>query len=694
MTHSTDASWKNRILAIALLFLLNVPLRVLALGAPANTTADTLVDAPPAADDTSADTTTDTTTETDTRTPADSTADGSTDASVNVGEPEPEAEPEVEVAPDASVEVSEQEPADSSVETDAQGQAEAGDTTVTVSACFSGSLDTDGDGICDTAEGSEETPLPDTDGDGTSDLRDTDDDGDTVPTKNEIILEDDSTTIIEPDTDADGIVDYLDADDDGDATPTAEEDVDADGTALDDDVDGDSIPNYLESDITDTDDDGALNAVDADDDGDTVPTAEEEAVSGVGVDTDHDGIINVLDSDDDGDGISTEEESIGTVEESLVDADSDGSPDIVDADDDNDGIPTSEEGVADTDGDTVPDEQESNIADTDADGLMNNEDADDDGDGIPTAQEVSSGSSGGRSSYPRRRAPSSSIPRYLDPDDDGDGILTRDEQGDADGDGYADRAESNTEDIDDDGRVNVEDADDDGDGIPTSQDAIPYGDVPLDCASVSYSASIVNPDGSVRTMDSPFAKVESIGDDIHRIRFEDSGSDMDHNDVVLRVNSRGCRSVVATVVSVDASWHHAINLTLSADGAPDVTVNLWRNDHENIRTPKRVVLADAFGVQVAGTAGACSPLITQPLRAGSGDALDVGNLQRFLKNIEGATIRTDGVFDRATDGAVRAFQEKYAQTVLEPWGLEKGTGYVYTTTMKMINDLACAVQFE
>ena len=44
------------------------------------------------------------------------------------------------------------------------------------------------------------------------------------------------------------------------------------------------------------------------------------------------------------------------------------------------------------------------------------------------------------------------------------------------------------------------------------------------------------------------------------------------------------------------------------------------------------------------------------------------------------------------DTAVRAFQEKHTGIVLGPWAIQKGTGYVYKTTTKQINDLYCAAQ--
>ena len=90
--------------------------------------------------------------------------------------------------------------------------------------------------------------------------RDTDDDGDSVPTADE-----------PGDTDEDGTDDYLDTDDDDDGIPTLEE-----AAWTDSDVDGDDVPNWR----------------DLDSDGDALSDEEEGTV-----DTDDDGVPDYLDPD-------------------------------------------------------------------------------------------------------------------------------------------------------------------------------------------------------------------------------------------------------------------------------------------------------------------------------------------------------------------------------------------------------------
>lgn len=165
-----------------------------------------------------------------------------------------------------------------------------------------------------------------------------------------------------------------------------------DGDEGADDLDGDGLPNYD----------------DTDSDGDEILDMDEGAD-----DLDNDGLPNYLDTESDGDGIPDTEEGTG-------DADSDGVPNYLDTDSDGDGIPDAGEGEEDTDDDGLPNYLDS---DSDADGISDaNEGTDDpDGDGIPN---------------------------FLDTDSDGDGMpdswevehglnpLVNDANGDPDSDGY------------------------------------------------------------------------------------------------------------------------------------------------------------------------------------------------------------------------------------------------------------------
>ncbi len=84
------------------------------------------------------------------------------------------------------------------------------------------------------------------------------------------------------------------------------------------------------------------------------------------------------------------------------------------------------------------------------------------------------------------------------------------------------------------------------------------------------------------------------------------------------------------------------------------------------------------------------PMITTYMKFGANNnTIEVKKLQNFLKNVEKLDVDANGIFDRKTEKAVIAFQNKYSSTIMGPWSTNQGTGYVYITTQKQINKIAC-----
>ena len=84
------------------------------------------------------------------------------------------------------------------------------------------------------------------------------------------------------------------------------------------------------------------------------------------------------------------------------------------------------------------------------------------------------------------------------------------------------------------------------------------------------------------------------------------------------------------------------------------------------------------------------PMITTYMKFGANNnTIEVTKLQNFLKNIEKLDVDVNGIFDRKTEKAVIAFQNKYSSTIMGPWSTNQGTGFVYITTQKQINKIAC-----
>ena len=113
--------------------------------------------------------------------------------------------------------------------------------------------DSDADGIPDAVEGSDFDANGVAENTWTGSDKDLDglDDGYEGATSIDVDVNDeiDDPSIHLPDTDGDGIPDYRDTDDDGDDIATIDEDLDQDGNWLNDDTDGDGLPNYLDNDL-------------------------------------------------------------------------------------------------------------------------------------------------------------------------------------------------------------------------------------------------------------------------------------------------------------------------------------------------------------------------------------------------------------------------------------------------------------
>lgn len=73
--------------------------------------------------------------------------------------------------------------------------------------------------------------------------------------------------------------------------------------------------------------------------------------------------------------------------------------------------------------------------------------------------------------------------------------------------------------------------------------------------------------------------------------------------------------------------------------------------------------------------------------------MEVIKLQAFLLNTERLNVDINGKFDQKTFNAVKAFQKKYANDVLSPWGSNVPTGKVFYTTKKKINEIQCNSPF-
>jgi hypothetical protein len=78
------------------------------------------------------------------------------------------------------------------------------------------------------------------------------------------------------------------------------------------------------------------------------------------------------------------------------------------------------------------------------------------------------------------------------------------------------------------------------------------------------------------------------------------------------------------------------------------------------------------------------------LGSSKNDPDQVTKLQTFLNKWMGTNLSLTGIYDSATFAAVEAFQNKYVNQVLKPWGENTpATGLVYLSTVWQINNMEC-----
>jgi peptidoglycan hydrolase-like protein with peptidoglycan-binding domain len=73
-----------------------------------------------------------------------------------------------------------------------------------------------------------------------------------------------------------------------------------------------------------------------------------------------------------------------------------------------------------------------------------------------------------------------------------------------------------------------------------------------------------------------------------------------------------------------------------------------------------------------------------PIRYGSvyiNNPNDVKIVEKFLNTFEGENLAVNGIYELVDYIAIVKWQEKYTDEILKPWGITKGTGYVFKTTL-------------
>lgn len=172
--------------------------------------------------------------------------------------------------------------------------------------------------------------------------------------------------------------------------------------------------------------------------------------------------------------------------------------------------------------------------------------------------------------------------------------------------------------------------------------------------------------------------------------------------------SDGSTSTTRTDVVGTSSVSFTANFALNEDDDDDED-----NDEDTNQTPTTIdtprstsssggrrrvtpTVGQVLGASTELPSG-CGMYLTSYIKRGAPNIVaDVIKLQTFLNEELGKMLPLTGFYGPLTEAAVREFQLKYKDDVLEPWvgvkllrSKEESTGYVYKTTQRKINLIKC-----
>lgn len=135
------------------------------------------------------------------------------------------------------------------------------------------------------------------------------------------------------------------------------------------------------------------------------------------------------------------------------------------------------------------------------------------------------------------------------------------------------------------------------------------------------------------------------------------------------------------------------------DGNPDNTSTYEPFDNDERDSPPGGGSGGGVATSTPSSSGGsgtaqCHYLKEFIKRGANNNSDEVRKLQAFLQIFEGFTnLAVTGIYDDASYAAVLRFQEKYFADILAPWGHDRGTGFVYLTTRKKVNEIYCQKAF-
>lgn len=153
-------------------------------------------------------------------------------------------------------------------------------------------------------------------------------------------------------------------------------------------------------------------------------------------------------------------------------------------------------------------------------------------------------------------------------------------------------------------------------------------------------------------------------------------------------------TVTYTVVSSDTEYNSDSG-TVATVAITDAAVATSRNGGGGINPNKNEIPGWTSSPVSRRAPIICTPYVSGYAEPGkANDPSIVRAIEQFLITYEGEELLVDGIYGDADVAAVKRFQEKYSDEILSFWNLSRGSGYVYITTQRKMNSIACQAEHK
>ena len=129
------------------------------------------------------------------------------------------------------------------------------------------------------------------------------------------------------------------------------------------------------------------------------------------------------------------------------------------------------------------------------------------------------------------------------------------------------------------------------------------------------------------------------------------------------------------------------NKILQDEGlTPEITITVGSGE-----TSTGVIIEDSSTEEeiIQNSYSLCDTPLVGPISfGGNNNKQEVEKLEIFLDS-QGKLTQKDGIYGQEEFEAIKEFQLKYKEEILDPWDIKTPTGYVWKTTIKKIQAIAC-----